>query len=81
MQRSESPIRRWTPERKAMVGISAIVCFEVFERVVGLRSRGARAVSGWWLQLDDSTRGDLRRAEADLVARVLSGSRRRPLAR
>jgi hypothetical protein len=68
MQRIESPgSGGWTPERKAVVGISAIVFFEILERVVGLRTRGGRAVSGWWLQLDDSTRRDLRRAEADLL--------------
>ena len=82
MQRSERQgSSRWTRERKAMVGISAVVLMEVIERAVGLRSRGTRAVAAWWVHVDDSTRRDLRRAEADLVARVLSGSRRRPLAR
>jgi hypothetical protein len=75
-KQSKSYGGRWTPGRKVMVGISAVALMEVFERLVGLRSRSARAVARWWVQLDDANRRDVRRAEAHLLARVLAGQTR-----
>jgi hypothetical protein len=64
----------WTPDKRVLYGLGAMVALELLERAVGLRHRASRAVAMY--EFDRASRHGSHRAEVIMFLAGLGGARR-----
>ena len=66
----------WSPQRRVLAGLGAMLVVELLEQAFGLRRRVARAVALRLYEFDRTTRHGLHRDEIGMLIAGLSGARR-----
>jgi len=66
----------WTPDKRVLYGLGAMVALELLERAVGLRHRASRAVAMRVYEFDRASRHGSHRAEVIMFLAGLGGARR-----
>jgi hypothetical protein len=67
----------WTPDKRVLYGLGAMVALELLERAVGLRHRASRAVGMRLYEFDRASRHGSHRAEVIMFLAGLGEARRR----
>jgi hypothetical protein len=69
-------ISSWSPEKRVLAGLAAIVVLELLEDAIRLRSRTVRALTLRLQDWDATTSRGLHRSEVGMFMAGLSGARR-----
>ena len=70
------PTSGWSPEKRALIGLAAIVVVGLLEDAVRLRRRAGRALAVRLQDFDASTSHGVHRSEVGMFIAGLSGARR-----
>jgi hypothetical protein len=73
---SHEGLNRWSPEKRALVGIGGIVVVELLAWAMRLRRHAAGSLHLRLQDWDSSTRTGFRRSEVGMFIAGLSGARR-----
>ena len=66
----------WSPEKRVLIGLAAIVVVGLLEDAARLRRRAVSAVALRWQEFDASTSHGAHRSEIGMFIAGLSGTRR-----